>query len=87
MHIHHDTTEQIFRTENGAFLSYSVENGRHLLDHTEVPPELRGQGVAGKLAKAALDHAREQGWRIVPACSYIEVYLRRHPEYADLVGD
>jgi predicted GNAT family acetyltransferase len=83
--IEHDPQQQCFRTAEGAILSYTLEQGRYLFNHTEVPPQLRGQGVAGKLAKAALDHARKQGWRVVPACSYIELYIRRHPEYAGLV--
>ena len=44
-----------------------------------------GRGVAGDLVKAALDYARAQGLRVVPACSYSAAYVQRHPEYADLV--
>ncbi|MGC9451152.1 MAG: GNAT family N-acetyltransferase [Oceanipulchritudo sp.] len=83
--IEHDPQEKCFRAPGGAILSYTIEGDRHLFDHTEVPPELRGQGVAAELATAALEHARENGWRVVPACSYIEVFIRRNREYADLV--
>ena len=82
----HDPVRQCFANEEGAFLSYAIEDGKHVFDHTEVPPSLRGQGVAGMLAKTAFEHAREHGWTVVPACSYIDVYLKRHPEYTDLVG-
>lgn len=83
--ITHLPDENCFRSEGGGVLSYTVVNGCHHFDHTEVPPALRGQGVAGKLAQAAFDHARQNSWRVVPACSYIEVFIKRHPEYADLV--
>ena len=86
MEIRHDATNQCFRTANGAVLEYTMKDGLHYFDHTEVPPELRGQGVAGQLAKAAFDHAVENGWKVVPACSYIEVYLRRHPEYSGIIA-
>lgn len=86
MTVEHVPSENCFRTPEGAFLAYTVREGRHHFDHTVVPPELRGQGVAGQLATAALEHARQNGWRIVPDCSFIEVFLKRHPDYADLVG-
>ena len=53
-------------------------------EHTLVPPEIGGKGVAGKLVEALIADAREHGFRIVPACSYVEVAFRRHPEWADL---
>lgn len=54
------------------------------LTHTFVPGELRGQGVAGRLVKEALEAARTAGVKIDPQCSYVAVYIERHPEYADL---
>ena len=68
-----------------AELVYRRQDGRMLIDHTGVPEAIGGRGVAGALVKAALDYARRQGWRVVPACSYSAAYVQRHPEYADLV--
>ena len=85
--IYHDQENCCFRTPDGAVLSYTVKDGRYLLDHTEVPEALRGQGIAAKLARVALDHARDENWKIVPACSFIERYIQRYPEYAGLVVD
>lgn len=45
---------------------------------TFVPPELRVQGIADQLAQACYDWTQAQGLTIVPSCSYIEVWLRRH---------
>lgn len=53
-------------------------------DHTLVPTEIGGRGVAGELVKALVADARAQGFKIVPQCSYVEVAFRRHPEWADL---
>jgi predicted GNAT family acetyltransferase len=55
-----------------------------IADHTGVPPQYRGQGIAEQLVKAAMDHARLTGGRIVPVCSYVVAQFRRHPEWADL---
>ncbi len=53
--------------------------------HTETPEELEGHGVASKLAQAALDDARAQSLRVAPLCPFVAAYIKRHPEYSDLV--
>lgn len=68
-----------------AYLDYSLENKRLTLIHTEVPPVLEGQGLGGRIVKFALDYAQEQGWAIIPECSFVLGYLGRHPEYNHLV--
>ena len=45
---------------------------------TQVPSELRGQGIADKLARSFYDWAQAEGLTIVPSCSYIDVWLRRN---------
>jgi hypothetical protein len=60
------------------------ENNRLVFTHTFVPPELRGQNVAARLTKYALDDARRQGKKVVPQCSYVATYMERNKEYADL---
>ena len=52
--------------------------------HTGVPREMRGQGIAGKLVDALIADAREQGFKIKPACSYVAEQFREHPEWSDL---
>jgi predicted GNAT family acetyltransferase len=56
----------------------------HLV-HTEVPPSLEGRGIAAKLVRAAIDHARDHGLRILPRCGYVRAWVRRHPEIQDLL--
>jgi predicted GNAT family acetyltransferase len=40
--------------------------------------------LAGALVHAAMDTARAEGWKVVPACSYASAWAQRHPEYDDL---
>lgn len=62
-----------------------VEHGNvRIATHTLVPPPIGGRGVAAKLVEAMIADAREQGFRIDPACSYVDVAFRRHPEWAEL---
>jgi uncharacterized protein len=69
-----------------AVLEYRLRDGNRLvLTHTGVPHRLEGKGVAGLLARTALEYAREHRMHVVPLCSFVQAYLQGHPEFADLV--
>jgi hypothetical protein len=53
--------------------------------HTEVDPGQQRRGLGSALVTGALDDARERGFRIVPLCPFVDAFVRRHAEYADLV--
>lgn len=63
----------------------SAGEGVVLIPHTEVNPRLRGRGVASAIVQFALDDLRQKGFRVIPACPYVRVWIERHPGYADLV--
>jgi predicted GNAT family acetyltransferase len=73
--------------EGTGFLCYRIESDTMHLLYVEVPPEARGHGVAAELSRAALELAKERGLKVVPVCSYVVAYLRRHPEYSEMVRD
>lgn len=66
---------------------YESVDGAVVLTHTLVLPDFEGKGVGGRLARGALDDLRERGLRVVPVCPYIAAWIRRHPEYAELVPE
>ncbi|NOY99859.1 MAG: N-acetyltransferase [Chloroflexi bacterium] len=68
-----------------AVLDYRLDGNVIMFTHTGVPPALEGQGVGSRIVRAGLEYAREQGHQVVPACSFVAAYIRRHPEYQDLV--
>lgn len=68
------------------YLTYRLDSGRIALIHTEVPPELEGQGIGSELVGRALDDIRRRGLTIAPICPFVDDYLREHPEYADLAA-
>jgi hypothetical protein len=78
--------ELVVGTER-AQLDYGLAGNDQTFTHTWVPPALRGQGIAEKLVRAALDDARAGGRRVIPECSYVAVFIRRHVEYADLLAE
>lgn len=66
-------------------LDYELDNGTMTITHTGVPEAVGGRGIAADLTQTALDTARTQGWSVRPLCSYAAAYIRRHPNYQDLV--
>lgn len=66
---------------------YGLRPGRLVVDHTEVADAYQGRGLASRLARETLDAVRERGLRVTPECRYVAGYIRRHPEYVDLVDD
>lgn len=64
-----------------AEITFPKVNGVPVIDHTFVDDSLRGQGIAGKLVRAALDQLRtEKAPEIRATCSYVQVWAERHPE-------
>lgn len=85
--IRHNEAEDRFEvTVRGhlAVLDYRLARGVIAFYHTGVPNEIGALGVGSRLVKHGLDHAREQGLKVRPACSFVDAYMRRHPEYQDL---
>ena len=67
-------------------IRYRLEPGTVALVHTEVEPSYEGTGAAGRLVEEALRDLRERGLGVIPVCPYVRAWLRRHPEYAELVA-
>lgn len=80
--VRHDPERRSFETPDGAHLTYSLHGDLASFDHTFVPPHLRGQGHAAALTRFALAHARAASWQVKPSCSYVQVFLERHPDLA-----
>lgn len=80
--------ESRFEAEVDGMLSvaeYRLEGETLTLMHTEVPASLRGKGVGEQVARGVLDAARERGLKVVPKCRYIASFIKRNPEYEDLL--
>ncbi|HEY8381135.1 MAG TPA: GNAT family N-acetyltransferase [Microvirga sp.] len=69
-----------------AFARYARQGSKLAILHVEAPPALRGTGAAGRLMAAVAETARREGLTLLPYCGYAATWLRRHREYADLVG-
>ncbi len=69
-----------------AFATYRADDRTVSINHTEVPPHLRGRGIGDQLVRGVLDVVRLSGRKVVPRCGFVATYIRRHPEYHDLLA-
>lgn len=88
MDIHHHPQQQRFTYQQGehtAYLSYQVNGDILIYDHTIVPEALGGQGIGSRLVKTALDYAKQHNKSVIPTCSFVAHYIKKHPEYNFIV--
>ena len=65
---------------------YAVQGDTRIILYVEADPALRGTGAAGAFMQSLAEHARAEGLKLAPRCSYAVVWLKRHPEYGDVVA-
>jgi len=85
----HNQAAQRFELQIGAFtpvLDYPLQGERIAFTYTGVPTALEGSGIGSFVVRAGLDYAREQGYKVISLCSFVVAYIRRHPEYEDLLN-
>jgi uncharacterized protein len=68
-----------------AVLQYRFHEGQIWLMHTEVPAQLEGKGIASQLAHYGLEWASANQLKVKVLCPFVAIYLKRHPEYLDIV--
>lgn len=77
----HDRTRcrfEVIQDGHTAYLEYELKNREMDIVHTVVPPPMEGKGIASALMKQALVYAKEQGFQVIPTCSFADAYLRRN---------
>ena len=67
-------------------IGYVADLGRIVLVHTQVASSEKGTGVGSFLVRSALDDIRRRGLQVTPVCPFVSAYIKRHPEYGDLVS-
>ena len=87
--IHHNEAQQRFETTVDGQLcvaDYRLRGDVMWMTHTGVPPAVGGRGIAAELVRVALAYAEGHGLKVEPSCSYVESYMRRHPQTHKLLA-
>jgi predicted GNAT family acetyltransferase len=77
---------ELFVNGHRAFIDYKTKDNKIYLIHTEVPAELKGMGVAEALVEKTFNYIEQHQLKMVPLCSYIQFFLKRHPQWNRLVA-
>ena len=64
--------------------AYQLTDQLVVFTHTEVDPAMEGLGIGGRLVRGALDDVRTRDLKVLPICPFVQAWMSRHPEYADL---
>jgi predicted GNAT family acetyltransferase len=76
-----NNTLEIWVDDKRSFIEYEVEGEKIYLLHTEVPEEQNNQGIAADLVEKAFIYLEGINLKVVPACSYVRSFIRKHPEW------
>lgn len=68
-----------------AFAAYTRRGNEIVFTHTEVPPELRDEGVGTALVRGALEQLRDAAVTVVPQCPFVADFIDEHPEFQPLL--
>lgn len=68
-----------------AVVMYNEAGGGLMITETIVPQELEGRGIASRMARHVLTDIRNRGLLVLPTCPFFSAYLKKHPEWADVV--
>ena len=77
---------ELFIDGHRSFIDYQIKGQKIYLVHTEVPKELQGRGVAEALVEKAFVYIEINNLVLVPLCSYVQAFLKKHPEWNKLLA-
>ena len=70
-----------------AWSSYERDGKVVDIQHTLVPPEARGKGMASALIRGSLELIRARGEKVIPTCPFVHAYMHKHKETQDLLTE
>ena len=68
------------------FAQYRPAGDSMIIAHTEIAEGHEGEGLGSVLVREALERIRASRKTVIPTCPFTAAYIRRHPEFVDLVA-
>lgn len=72
-------------TQIGNLVYVFAGDTKIIIEHTEVNNDQEGKGLGKKLVIAAVDFARENGFKILPLCPYARRVLEKSDFYTEVL--
>jgi len=88
LNIVHNKENQCFTLDiNGelAKIDYTFRNDKMYLNHSEVPYNLRGQGIGKVLVEKTFEQLTKEDYKAVAVCSYIRAIARRSEKWSTII--
>jgi predicted GNAT family acetyltransferase len=84
LHVIHNQDQHRFELQlegHLAELTYRRQGDTIIFIHTGVPPAIEGRGIGSLLVKTGLRYASENRLKVKPLCWFVDLYIKRHPEF------
>jgi predicted GNAT family acetyltransferase len=82
---------EFFLEENDgrlALMTYKKSgDDKIIIDHTEVDPNFRGEGLGEDLVAAGVKHARENNLKIIATCPFAKKVIDDNPAFRDILAE
>lgn len=85
--VHDKENNQYILDINGelAKVKYQLKNNKMYLVHSEVPYNLRGQGIGKVLVEKTFEKLTSEGYKAIAVCSYIKAVARRSEKWKTII--
>ncbi|WP_299885901.1 N-acetyltransferase [uncultured Lacinutrix sp.] len=85
--VHEKDNKRFILDINGdiAKIDYQLRDNKMYLIHSEVPYNLRGQGIGKILVKKTFEQLTKEGYKAIAVCSYIKAVASRSEKWRDII--
>lgn len=68
-------------------IEYQKKGNDIALLHTNMPKDLRNQGIGTQLVHDTLEDISQKNMKVVPLCGFVASYINKNPQYKHLVKE
>ncbi|MBO3098700.1 GNAT family N-acetyltransferase [Gelidibacter pelagius] len=88
MKVIHDKANTQFTMEvdgENATVDYTLKDGKMYLEYSEVPFNIRGQGIGKVLVEKTFEKLSDEGYQAVAVCGYIKSVARNSEKWNSII--